>query len=176
MFTLVIGGAGSGKSVYAETLALAQGEKMPRYYLATMQPFDAECRARIARHRAQRAEKGFITIECYTGLAGVQLPAPGTVLLECLGNLAANELYGPAGGEKAALAALVQGVKSLRSQCRALVVVTNEVGTGGHRYAGDTLAYLRLLGAANRALAAEADCFCEVCCGIPRYVKGDAPV
>ena len=46
MFTLVIGGAASGKSEYAESLLL--GAPGPRYYLATMEPMeDAECRARI---------------------------------------------------------------------------------------------------------------------------------
>ena len=57
------------------------------------------------------------------------LPARGAALLECLSNLAANELYSPAGagGEQAALAAVVDGVESLRRQCEALVVVTGEV-------------------------------------------------
>ena len=58
MVTLVIGGAASGKSEFAEGLVLAAGD-LPRYYIATMQPFDGECRARIRRHRATRAQKGF---------------------------------------------------------------------------------------------------------------------
>ena len=62
MFTLVIGGAGSGKSAWAEDLVRGLGIR-PCYYLATMQPMDAECGARIARHRAQRAGKGFVTVE-----------------------------------------------------------------------------------------------------------------
>lgn len=84
------------------------------------------------------------------------LPARGAALLECLSNLAANELYSPAGagGEQAALAAVVDGVESLRRQCEALVVVTGEVFSGGSAYAGDTGTYLRVLAAANRALAA----------------------
>ena len=50
MLTLVIGGAASGKSAYAEHLAVQSGG--PRYYLATMQVWDAECAARVAKHRA----------------------------------------------------------------------------------------------------------------------------
>ena len=85
MFTLVIGGAASGKSEYAESLLL--GAPGPRYYLATMEPMeDAECRARIEKHRRQRAGKGFVTIERGVDLAGLALPARGDVLLEDLGN------------------------------------------------------------------------------------------
>ena len=111
MFTLVVGGAASGKSEYAEQLILRAGA-LPRYYVATMEPFGAEARARIARHRVLRAQKRFETIECPVGLSRVLLPARGAALLECLSNLAANELYSPAGagGEQAALAAVVDGV------------------------------------------------------------------
>lgn len=96
MFTLVVGGAASGKSEYAEQLILRAGA-LPRYYVATMEPFGAEARARIARHRVLRAQKRFETIECPVGLSRVLLPARGAALLECLSNLAANELYSPAG-------------------------------------------------------------------------------
>lgn len=95
MFTLVVGGAASGKSEYAEQLILRAGA-LPRYYVATMEPFGAEARARIARHRVLRAQKRFETIECPVGLSRVLLPARGAALLECLSNLAANELYSPA--------------------------------------------------------------------------------
>ena len=62
MVTLVIGGAASGKSEFAEGLVLNAGN-LPRYYIATMQPFDQECRARICRHREMRAKKRFETVE-----------------------------------------------------------------------------------------------------------------
>ena len=63
-----------------------------------MEPMeDAECRARIEKHRRQRAGKGFVTIERGVDLAGLALPARGDVLLEDLGNLTANEPYSPAG-------------------------------------------------------------------------------
>ena len=51
MLTLVIGGAASGKSEYAESLVLRS--TLPRYYLATMQVWDAECAARVEKHRSQ---------------------------------------------------------------------------------------------------------------------------
>ncbi len=174
MFTLVIGGSASGKSEYAEGLVLASPHR-PRYYIATMEPFDGEGRARVAKHRAMRAEKDFETVERYTGLASVRLPRRGAALLECVGNLAANELYSPGGaGEAGAFSAIVDGVGALLSQCGDLIVVSNEVFTGGDRYAGETQHYLRLVAEVNRALARRADRVCEVVCGLPQYYKGAA--
>ena len=90
MLTLVLGGAASGKSEYAESLVLKTA--LPRYYLATMQVWDAECAARVEKHRQMRAKKQFETVECPLHLDAVRLPARGTALLEDLGNLTANEL------------------------------------------------------------------------------------
>ena len=67
MLQLVIGGAGSGKSTFAEDLAShAPGAKI---YIATMRPSDEECRRRIARHQRMRSGKGFDTLERYTDLS-----------------------------------------------------------------------------------------------------------
>lgn len=175
MFTLVIGGAASGKSEYAEGLILASPHR-PRYYIATMEPFDDEGRARVEKHRNMRADKQFETVECYTDLSSVRLRSRGAVLLECVGNLAANELYSPsgAGDRAAALTSILSGVSSLLGQCRDLVVVSNEVFTGGERYAQGTEDYMRLVADVNRALAQKADRVCEVVCGLPQYYKGAA--
>lgn len=175
MFTLVIGGAASGKSEYAEGLVLASPHR-PRYYIATMEPFDEESRARVAKHRRMRADKQFKTIERYTDLSSLRLRQQGVVLLECMGNLAANELYSPngAGNMADAFAAIVDGVEALLSQCASLVVVSNEVFTGGSSCGSGTEDYLRLLARVNRALARRADRLCEVICGLPQYYKGAA--
>ncbi len=172
MFTLIIGGAGSGKSAFAERLV--QARPGPRLYIATMQPFDAECRARIARHRAQRAGKGFATLERYTDLAGAALTLPpgGGILLECMSNLIANELYSPGGG---GADAALRGVEAMLLRCRDLTVVTNEVFSGGAAYEGDTLFYLRELARVNRTLASWADLAVEVVCGQPNVLKGELP-
>ena len=175
MFTLVIGGAASGKSEYAENLVLRAGP-LPRTYIATMEPFDDESRARISRHRALRAGKYFETVECYTGLERLRLPDRGAVLLECMSNLVANELYSPRGAGADAGAAVLRGVDTLLSQCCELVVVTGEVFSGGCDYEGDTLRYLRVLAKVNRALAARADRVAEIVCGQAVYYKGEGPV
>lgn len=87
MFTLIIGGAAGGKSEFAEKHVLSLSGR--RIYLATMEPFGAEGRARVEKHRRQRAGKGFETVERYTDLASVRLPGGANILLECLGNLTA---------------------------------------------------------------------------------------
>ena len=170
MLTLVLGGAASGKSAYAESLCLRS--PLPRTYLATMQVWDAECAARVAKHRAMRAEKQFATVECPLHLDRVALPRRGTVLLEDLGNLTANELYDPDGAGKGAAAAILRGIETLAAQCDTLVIVSNEVFSGGADYAGDTDRYLRALAAVNNAVAARADAVVRVVCGLPVYYKG----
>ena len=168
--TLVLGGAASGKSEYAEALVLRCG--LPRYYLATMQVWDAECIARVEKHRKMRAAKQFETLECPLHLETVHLPRRGTALLEDLGNLTANELYDPAGAGDAAAEHILQGLESLAAQCENLIVVSNEVFSGGADYAGDTDRYLLALARVNNALAARADAVVRVVCGIPVYYKG----
>ena len=66
-------------------------------YIATMQAFDEESRARIAKHRKARSGKGFETIEQGTHLETVCLPGGCTALLECMSNLVANEVFAPEG-------------------------------------------------------------------------------
>ena len=173
MLTLVLGGAASGKSEYAESLVLKTA--LPRYYLATMQVWDAECAARVEKHRKMRAAKQFETVECPLHLDAVRLPARGTALLEDLGNLAANELYDPARAGENAAAAILRGLDLLAAQCENLVLVSNEVFSGGADYAGDTDQYLLALARVNNALAARADNVCRVVCGIPVYYKGGTP-
>lgn len=170
MLTLVIGGAASGKSALAESLALEAGS--PRYYIATMQVSDAESAARVEKHRAMRAGKGFVDIERPLDLLSLTLPQKGAALLEDIGNLTANEMYAPGGAGEAAAQAVVNGVLALSAQCADLIVVSNEVHSGGGRYAGDTARYLKTLASINNSIASHADNVCRVVCGIPVYYKG----
>lgn len=167
MFTLIIGGAASGKSEYAEGHVLSLPGK--RVYLATMQPWDEECRARIEKHRRLRARKGFDTVEQYTDLSAAPVAAGSNVLLECMSNLVANELYAPGGG---GAGAAIDGVLALLPRCKHLTAVTNEVFSGGAEYQGDTLRYLSELARVNRALAQRADLVVEVVSGLPNVLKG----
>ncbi len=172
MTALVIGGAASGKSGYAESLLDTAACKL---YIATMQPYGEEAQQRITRHRALRAAKGFDTLERFTALAGLteaQLPCGCSALLECLGNLAANELFASDGAGEHAQTAILDGMALLAHRCRNLVVVTNDVLADGVDYDADTERYLTLLGRCNAALAARFDTVVEVVCGIPILLKG----
>lgn len=175
MTVLVCGGAASGKSAYAEKLLCKLSGDAPRVYLATMRPFGAEAAARIEKHRGQRAELGFETVECYVNLESAPVPQDCAVLLEDVGNLCANELFDPEGSGDGAADAIVRGAEALRARCRTLVIVTNEVASGGADYADGTLRYMRALGEVNRRLGAMSDAVCEVVCGLADYYKGEEP-
>lgn len=171
MLTLVVGGALSGKSAWAERL-IERSDAAKRVYLATMEPFGDEAAARIEKHRAMRANKGFITLERFTDLAGAAIPPDSAVLLEDLGNLCANELFSPWGAGDGAAEAILRGVDHLLAKCRDLVIVSNEVFTGGADYLGESEKYLSLLAYVNRRIAKQANCVCEVAGGLATYYKG----
>ena len=171
MLHLITGGSGSGKSAFAEQCILNLGEA-PRIYIATMYPFDEESRRRIARHREMRREKRFTTIESFTGLSGVQVTSRTNVLLECLSNLTANELYRADGAGEKTKEAILSGVQSLLEQAASLIIVTNEIFSDEIVYDPETVRYQKLLGSLNTELAKWADRVTEVACGIPLSVKG----
>ena len=173
MVALVTGGSGSGKSAWAEGLAMAlcPGEKM---YWATMAPGGAEAAKRIARHRALRAGKGFLTLECPGIPDPGELPAGGTVLLEDVSNLLANVLFSPRPPQDPA-AAVLEGLDALLPRCRHFVIVSNEIFSDGRSYDPDTTAFVTALATLNRALARRADLVAEVVCGVPLVLKGALP-
>lgn len=170
MLHVITGGSGSGKSEYAENLVLSAGEG-ERIYVATMIPYGEEGRQRVERHRRLRAQKRFRTVECYTKLAELVLPQNGIVLLECMSNLTANEMYEANGAHERTVEAILQGIDRLREQVRHLFVVTNEVFSDGITYDEETTRYIAYLGAVNCALAQRADAVTEVVYGIPVKVK-----
>ena len=170
MLTFIIGGSGSGKSAFAE--ALVQKQAGPRIYLATLAARDGESLRRIRRHRLQRRDGGFETLEQPLRLWEAAVPTGANVLLEDLSNLLANEMFSPQGGGAAAVR---RGLDSLFSRCANLTVVTNEIFSGGADYAPETLAYMKELALLNRELAAKCDFCAELICGLPQVLKGVEP-
>ena len=188
MMFLIIGGAGSGKSAFAEDLLVnLSGNKMSRVYIATMEPYGEEAAARIRKHREARARKNFITCERYVNLAGLtdedfiksaadknlnlNLDLNSAILLECLGNLCANELYSANGAGENTEDAIWRGILNLYAKCKILIIVSNEIFCGGKDYQGDTERYLRILARLNRKIAALSDGVCEISCGVPVWYK-----
>lgn len=172
MMTLITGGSGSGKSAFAESGIVSLGAGR-RIYIATMMAFDKEGEKRIERHRRMRRDKNFETIECYTDLQQLQLAADDIVLLECMSNLVANEMFSGdrKGRPDEVREAVVQGVIRLRGQVQHLCIVTNEIFSDGLHYAAETAVYQQVLGEINQHLAALADQVVEVVYGIPIYIK-----
>lgn len=170
MMVLVTGGSGSGKSAFAEDRILSFGEGR-RIYIATMYPFDQESEKRIRRHRTMRAGKGFETVECYTGLKYADIPEGSVVLLECMSNLTANEMFQENGAHHRTVEEIMEGVRMLKEKTKHLVVVTNEIFSEAVCYEGEMKDYLKYLGSINRQMAAQADEVAEVVYGIPVYYK-----
>lgn len=174
MIHLVTGGSGSGKSEYAENW-LTEGRKGQFLYIATMRPYTEETLQKIERHHRLRAGKGFGTLERYTDLAGADIPENEGILLECVSNLVANELYEENGSLRDVTETkeqVVKGVKKLAESTERLVIVTNEVNSDINNYSDETEQYRRCIGLVNREIAKIADVVTEVVYGIPVCVKG----
>ena len=171
MIVLVTGGSGSGKSAFAEDKVLSFGEAR-RIYIATMYPFDMESKKRISRHRNMRAGKGFETVECYTNLKELLLPKDSVVLLECMSNLAANEMFQKDGAKESTVEEILEGVREIAGHVRHLEIVTNEIFSEAALYEGETETYRKYLGEINRRIGEMADQVYEVVYGIPLCVKG----
>ena len=168
MLIFIFGGSGSGKSEYAEQRILEAG-KMPRYYVATMEPFGEEGKKRIERHRKLRAGKGFTTVECATHLERLKLPEKGAVLVEDLSNLLSNEIWSEDGrGWSVSLAEdICRTIKNLADGHQIFVVVGNDIHRDGEPQTPEMEHYAALLAECQVRLAAMADEVVEVVCGIP---------
>ena len=196
MITLVTGGSGSGKSEYAEGLIL-DSPCSRRFYVATMIAYGKEGRDKVNRHRMLRSGKGFITIEKPRNVGAVMVgeyetglsPSSRTgraLLLECVSNLAANEMFKEKGTGKTEAGEqqggpiqrlshkIAEDIISLAGQVQDMVIVTNEVDRDGICYEPETMEYIRLMGCLNQKLASAADRVVEVVYGIPVLLKPSA--
>lgn len=207
MLHIVYGGSASGKSSYAESFAMSLQGEGRLLYIATMYPYkwntteiDPETMQRIERHRAMRADKGFDTVECYRHVEDIVAKRQDVLLLECMSNLLANEMYleqdSDDGGlaetmsevEKAGVGMsetlspvskkIVQALIDLSTRVQELVIVTNDVFSDGGSltYDESTREYVKNLAEINCALAREAATVTEVVCGIPVIVKKNHPM
>ena len=170
MIHLVTGGSGSGKSRYAEEQISLLGEGK-RIYLATMNADDAESLQRIEKHREMRKDLAFETIECPASLERLTIPDGSIVLLECVSNLVANEMFMPGKAGIHTVNAVIDGIEHISHHAKHLVIVTNEVFSDGVEYGTMTRLYLEFLGLINQHLGKTADLVTEVVFGIPVPVK-----
>lgn len=175
MLITVTGGSGSGKSALGEAIALRL-QPGKKYYIATMETSGEEAARRIRRHRQMRAGKHFVTVECPVNLAAAAIPPRSTVLLECLSNLAANELFSPQGcGPEQAETRIIAGLEHLTATCAHLVVITNEIFSDGLPYEDATLQYIKLMGRLNQYLGEHSRIYLESVYSLPLVCKGELP-
>ncbi len=173
MITIVSGAASSGKSQYAEDLAMSLSQN--RYYLATMRCFDIEANAKKDAHIKKRENKNFNTIEQYKNIDEVDVFKNSVVLLECLSNLLANESYeDDAQNKEDPAKKIIADVLALADKCENLVIVSNEIFSDGVLYDEFTVNYINNLGRINRAIAKVSDVVVEVVVGIPIIHKGES--
>jgi adenosylcobinamide kinase/adenosylcobinamide-phosphate guanylyltransferase len=173
---LILGGARSGKSTFAEKMV--QEGSGTVLYVATAVPFDEEMQQRIARHQAERPSH-WTTLEAptETGLAIMNAQPTNWVLIDCLTVLAGNiiaPLPEPIEAE-AAEAALNAEIDALLAAYQAgdaeWVIVSNEVGLGIVPAYPLGRVYRDTLGRANQRLAAVADRVLFMVAGLPMVVK-----
>lgn len=178
---LILGGQKSGKSRRAEMLArewLARSPSHKAVLIATAQPWDDEMRERIARHKADRAERvpGMRTVEEPLALPGALATSsdPDTlVVVDCLTLWLTNMLM-PADGAKGQTEpsqadALVLAIKRSDGP---VVLVGNEIGLGVIPMGRETRAFVDALGRLNQAVAAACERVTLMVAGLPLVMKG----
>jgi adenosylcobinamide kinase / adenosylcobinamide-phosphate guanylyltransferase len=163
--TLVLGGARSGKSRHAESLA--QGEK---HYVATAQAFDDEMRDRISFHQTQRGD-GWNTHEEQIGLPRKLAEIDGAgrfILVDCLTLWLSNLMLSDRDwkGPATALCGVLQRMQS------DVVLVSNEVGMGIVPETPLGRAFRDAQGTLNQQVAKVSDRVVFVAAGLPLVLKG----
>ena len=162
---VILGPNGSGKSLYAEDLAVQCGT--PRIYIATMVPQNEDNHRRIQKHRDQRRDKEFITIEEPLCVSSVCVPLNSVVLLEDVSNLVANRIFGKQPGK---YPSLLEDILTLAEHCKTLIAVSIS-GMNPEEYTGETADYIRQLNELNVQLIQYASEAVEMQNGIPVSLK-----
>jgi len=165
--TLVLGGARSGKSRYAESLVA--GAPPPWIYIATAEAFDDEISQRIAEHKARR-DRRWQTVEAPRNIvdALVDVPPGASILVDCVTLWLSNLLLAEVDIEQE----MKRLDAALAQSRRATVLVANEVGCGIVPDNALARRFLDLQGRLNQQLAVRADRVVLMVAGLPLFVKG----
>ncbi len=175
---LISGGSRSGKSDFARQLA--ESLAGPHIFLATCPEVDDEMAERIRRHREQRRNSGWQTIEEPQDLTGAlaRCPDGATVLIDCLtmwiGNLMYKaELQERHLDEDEVLEKAEQLADAARQHQGTVIMVTGEVGLGIVPDNRQARLYRDLVGCCNQCMGRRADRAYLLSCGIPLQLKGN---
>jgi adenosylcobinamide kinase / adenosylcobinamide-phosphate guanylyltransferase len=168
--SLVVGGARSGKSAFAEALVLGSDHR--RRYIATAEPHDDEMRERIAQHQRDRGAD-WTTVEAPLDLVAALATAREgeVVLIDCATLWLTNLMLGDRD-----IPAATEGLVAALAACPApVVIVTNEVGWGIVPDNALARRFRDAQGRLNQRLAGEAGLVVTVIAGLPMVLKGMLP-
>lgn len=186
---MITGGSRSGKSTFAQQLAESFSET--RTYIATCPVIDGEMADRIEKHRRDRQDRRWHTIEEEIDLAGaldqgmregigkkeVEKKKEGVILVDCLTLWINNLLYqaekrDASLSEADIIAASQEVLRAARSCEGAVIFVSNEVGLGivPDHFSGRL--FRDLAGRCSQVFAREADAVVFMVSGIPMWIKG----
>lgn len=165
--TLVLGGARSGKSSFAQRLAENGTGNLT--YIATAQAFDAEMTERIARHQSDRSSR-WQTLECPIDLGATIAAFQGNsqiILVDCLTLWLSNLML----GDHDISAAVSSLFASLKGSPAEVILVSNEVGQG--IVPDNVLArqFRDEAGRLNQVVARESDVVWFITAGLPQRLK-----
>ncbi len=173
--TLVTGGARSGKSTFAEQLALEMGGDQVTY-IATLTAGDQEMQDRIKTHRLRRPKLWQTLEPPTTPIQAIPMVTGDVILLDCLSGwistlLLENENLPAPDFDTLVDRSIEKLVAAIAGSNRRVIVVTNEVGSGVVPATQMGRIFRDALGRANLSIAGAADEVIEIVVGIPRQLK-----
>ena len=169
---LVTGGRRSGKSAFA--LKIAQGISASRYFIATAEAGDDEMSERIERHRKEREQNGWTTIEkpLDISMALRSVPEGSVAVVDCLTLWVSNLTMSGVLTEDDAASHSRLALTAARESGASFVFVTSEVGMGVVPMSKEARLFCDLLGRVNQEVAAESDHVYLLVSGLPLALKG----
>ena len=165
--TIILGGAASGKSAFAEQACVITGKN--KIYWATSQIFDLEMKEKVARHLTQRGPDWTTIEDPYTAATAFENTQPeDVVLMDCATMWLTNHLIAEH-NLKEETDRLLSAIETCPAE---VIVVTNETGLGIVPENALARRFREAQGRLNIALAAKADCVVMVAAGLPMVLKG----
>ena len=164
---LITGGARSGKSSYAEKLALSLSPNP--VYMATARVWDEEFRQRVIRHQEARGPE-WTNLEEEKELSRHDVSGR-VVLIDCVTLWCTNFFFDLQGHVDSSLKAVKEEFNRFTAQDATFIFVTNEIGLGGTSENELQRKFTDLQGWMNQYIAAQADEVIMMVCGIPLKIK-----
>ncbi len=165
---MVTGGQRSGKSVFAENLALQLSDHPT--YLATARVMDKEMENRVAIHK-ERRKNAWRNIEAPLYADAISFKEKEVVLIDCLTLWATNWFFEKNEDVKSAALALKEQIGSMHKKDATFIIVTNEVGLGGVSANSIQRKFADLQGDVNQYVASIAEEVYLTISGIPVKIK-----